>query len=99
MIRVGEMLRLPLFAEAEVIAGARGVDRYVCSVDVIEVPDAENWIIPDCFLFTTAYAFKDAPEALCRLIRAGIDRRVSGFGIKLGRFIDDLPIEAYRIAN
>ena len=99
MIRVGEMLRLPLFAEAEVIAGANGVDRRVCSVDVIEVPDAENWIIPDCFLFTTAYAFKDAPEALCRLIRAGIDRRVSGFGIKLGRFIDDLPIEAYRIAN
>ncbi len=99
MIRVGEMLRLPLFAEAEVIAGARGVDRYVCSVDVIEVPDAENWIIPDCFLFTTAYAFKDEPEALCRLIRAGVERRVSGFGIKLGRFIDDLPPEAYRIAD
>ena len=99
MITVEEMLRLPLFSEALIIAGAKGIGRCVRSVDVIEVPDAENWIIPDCFLFTTAYAFKDAPDALCRLIRAGVERRISGFGIKLGRFIEDLPGEAYRIAD
>ena len=90
MFTVEEMLKLSIFDGAEVLAGENGLSRKVKFIDFIEVPDAYRWLAKDTFKFTTGYAFRETPGMLTELIRAYIGGNVSGFGIKLGRFIDAL---------
>lgn len=99
MFTVEEMLKLSIFDGASVLAGENGLSRKVKFIDFIEVPDAYRWLSKETFKFTTGYAFRETPGMLTELIRAYIGGNVSGFGIKLGRFIDSLPQEIYVMAN
>lgn len=96
---VDDLLRLSIFDGASILAGESGLGRDVKFIDFIEVPDAYRWLAKDTFIFTAGYAFRDTPDALTELIRVYLSGGVSGFGIKLGRFIDFLPDEIYEMAN
>ena len=99
MFTVEDLLKLSIFDGASVLAGEGGLGRKVKFIDFIEVPDAYRWLAKDTFIFTAGYAFRDTPDALTELIRVYLSGGVSGFGIKLGRFIDFLPDEIYVMAN
>lgn len=99
MISVREMLKLPALSGSYLLAGQNGLDRKIKYLDILEVPDAENWLAPDEFLLTTAFAFKDSEDGLKKIITAGADKKVAGFGIKLGRYINVLPEQVIQIAN
>lgn len=99
MISVRRLLELPGFLGSSVLAGQKGLDRKIEYIDVLEVPDAENWLAPHEFLLTTAFAFKSNERGLKRLIEIGAERNVAGFGIKLGRFIDTLYASTLETAD
>lgn len=99
MFTVDDLLKLSIFDGAAVLAGESGLAREVKFIDFVEVPDAYRWLAKDTFIFTAGYAFRDTPDALTELIRVYLSGGVSGFGIKLGRFIDFLPDEIYDMAN
>lgn len=99
MITVRRLLELPVFLGSSVLAGQKGLDRKIKYIDVLEVPDAENWLAPYEFLLTTAFAFKSNERGLKRLIEIGAERNVAGFGIKLGRFIDTLYASTLETAD
>jgi PucR family transcriptional regulator, purine catabolism regulatory protein len=65
----------------------RAVDR----LNVMEVPDILPWVKPQELLLTTGYPLREDPAALVSLI-AGLDERgVSALGVKLGRYLHELP--------
>jgi PucR family transcriptional regulator, purine catabolism regulatory protein len=94
-----EVLRTPVLEGCEVLAGEAGLDRLVARLNVMEVPDIGPWVKPDEFLLTTAYPLRDRPEALPGLVADLDDAGLAGLGIKLGRYLDEVPAEMLAVAD
>lgn len=96
---VAEMLQFPGLEGCHVLAGQTGLGRLTSKVNVVDVPDIHKWIRGGEFLITTAYFAKDNPSELADLIRRVNAVGAAALGIKLLRFIDDVPAEVIRVAN
>jgi PucR family transcriptional regulator, purine catabolism regulatory protein len=82
-----------------VLAGDAGLDRLVARLNVMEVPDIGPWVKPDEFLLTTAYPLRDRPDALPGLVADLDDAGLAGLGIKLGRYLDEVPADMLAVAD
>ena len=91
MFRVQDLLELPSFLDAAVVAGSSGLDRIVGDLSVMEVPDIESYVRPGGFLLTTLYPFSGQPDSLEHLILRLDAARLSGIGVKLNRYVWDIP--------
>ncbi len=47
MIKLREILSMPVFRNFRVVAGEGGIDREVGTVSVMDAPDIYKWRIPD----------------------------------------------------
>lgn len=93
------VLDLEVLTGATVLAGASGLGRVVSRVNVMEVPDVLPYVRVDELLLTTGYALREDPERLTDLVRDLHARDVAALGIKLGRYVDELPASALRLAD
>ncbi len=93
MITVRQLFDLPVFQGSEILAGEKGVDHPVRCIDIAEVPDPSLWLDPGVFILTTAYAFHKEKRSLMFFLESLVRSRAAGLGIKLGRFLDELPRE------
>lgn len=94
-----EVLTVPALSGYRIAAGAGGLDRMVRRMNVMEVPDILPWVKPNEFLLTTAYPFRDDPAQLTGLLPALAERDLSGLGVKLGRYLDELPTDLITAAD
>lgn len=92
-ISVADVLRLPAFGGVKVIAGAAGLERPVERANVMEVPDIMAWVKPRELLLTTGYPLRETPAGFAGLVAALDDAGVSALGVKLHRYLDELPAE------
>jgi len=90
-ITMREVLARPSMAGATVLAGASGLDRVVRYVNMMEVPDVLQWTKADELLLTTGYPLRSTPEKLDDFVTALDERGLAGLGVKLGRYLDELP--------
>ena len=88
------VLALDVLAGSRVLAGQAGLDRPVTRVNVMEVPDVLPYVRPDELLVTTGYALRENPEQLGSLVRQLHRRGVAALGVKLGRYLDEMPQSA-----
>jgi PucR family transcriptional regulator, purine catabolism regulatory protein len=88
------VLALDVLAGSRVLAGRAGLDRPVTRVNVMEVPDVLPYVRPDELLVTTGYALRENPERLGSLVRQLHRRGVAALGVKLGRYLDEMPQSA-----
>jgi purine catabolism regulator len=93
------LLRLPVFSGAVVVAGNNGLDREVNTVNMMDAPDIIPYLKKDELLVTTAFHLKDNLPSLLELIKEMQKQGCAGIGIKTKRFLHDLPIEAIKLAN
>ena len=96
---VAEMLQFPTFSGLQVLAGFDGLSRQVSTVTVMDAPDIYNWIKGGEFLITSAYAMKDDVINLIGLLEKLDQAGVAAFGIKISRFIRQLPQSVLDTAN
>lgn len=97
-LSVSEVLELPALAGATVLAGAGGLARLVSRVNVMEVPDVLPWTNPDQLLLTTGYPLRQTGD-LGSFVADLHARGLAALGIKLNRYLDELPAEALRRAD
>ncbi len=90
-ISVREALRLPSLARGRLVAGARGLDRRITSVNMMEVPDIGAYVRAGELLVTTAYPLRDDAAALDELVGMLASRDLAGLALKPRRYIDALP--------
>ena len=105
-VTVREVLDVDCLVDSAVIAGQVGMGRSVTRVNVMEVPDVVDWVKPNELLVTTGFSIvssiadeagrSDAFEQLVRDLR---DRDVAALGVKLGRYIDEVPHAAVAAAD
>jgi hypothetical protein len=98
-ITVKEALNIGRLKEGKVVAGEKGLDRIVSYVDILEVPDAINWLRGEELLLTTGYAIKDKPDVQENLILELARLNAAGIVIKLNRFLNDIPEKMIEKAN
>ncbi|WP_407267739.1 PucR family transcriptional regulator [Radiobacillus sp. PE A8.2] len=94
-----DVLLIPHFNEAVVLAGSKGMHRTISRVNVMEVPDVVDWVRPGEFLITSGFPFQDHPEIITDLIPQLVDKGVAAFGIKTKRYIDKIPDRALELAD
>jgi purine catabolism regulator len=98
-MRLSELLDLPVFNGAVLIAGKYSVDREVNTVNMMDAPDIIYFLKKDELLVTTAFHFKDDLDSLLLLIREMNKQGCSGLGIKTKRFLQEIPESAISLAN
>lgn len=99
MIKLREILEMPVFSEFKIVAGHGGLDREVGTVSVMDAPDIDKWMKGGEFLITSGYVLKDRP-AYIRSLLINLDKGgASALGVKFDRFIHDFPPEALRTAD
>ncbi|MPZ93475.1 MAG: PucR family transcriptional regulator [Propionibacteriales bacterium] len=90
-LTVRDALTVPALTGARVLAGAEGLDRVVHRGNIMEVPDILPWVKPHELLLTTGYPLRNTPYGLPELVTELDARQLSALGVKLHRYIDELP--------
>jgi purine catabolism regulator len=98
-VSIGEIISLEAFKSSDIIAGDKGINRPVTKVNVMEVPDIVPWLQSGELLLTTAYSIKDNVYKLNDLIPKMHEIGVAGLGIKMKRYIEELPASVLDLAN
>ncbi|MEW6621523.1 MAG: PucR family transcriptional regulator ligand-binding domain-containing protein [Bacillota bacterium] len=98
-ISVAEVLLLPPFENANVIAGKKGLSRIIKGVTVVDTPDVGQWLKGGELLLTTAYVIKEQPEKLNQLIKDVHCKQAAAIAIKLKRFINNVPKSVIALAD
>jgi len=90
-ITIREALELAPLRKSQVLTGDVGLERTISAVTVMDAPDIVNWLTGNEFVITSGYSLKDNPLSLETLIGDLARTNVAGLGIKLRRFIDEVP--------
>ncbi|MGH4140881.1 PucR family transcriptional regulator [Clostridium sp.] len=98
-ISLEKLLTLETLCGSEILGGATGISNRVTKVNVMEVPDILEWVSEGEFLVTTAYSIKDNINILLELIPKLNAKGVAGLGIKVGRYVSELPREVIKLAD
>ncbi len=98
-ISVDEMLAFDVLKNAKILAGSGGLERRVTRINVMEVPDIVDWVGEGEFLLTTAYSIKDELNILKNLIPELDNKGLAGIGIKMKRYVEEIPTEIIELAN
>jgi Purine catabolism regulatory protein-like family. len=98
-MKLEDLLNTPTLKNVRIAAGEAGLSRTVESVNMMDSPDVLSYLRPNELTLTTAYAIKDEPGILSRLITEMAVRGGSGLGIKTKRYLEHIPEEAKQAAN
>lgn len=90
-LTVRDVLGLEAMRGAHLLAGARGLDRPVRSATVMDAPDGALWFKPDEIAFTSTYPLITLRDRLEPFIADLAERGVAGLGVKLTRYMTEIP--------
>lgn len=98
-MKLDDLLKLPVFDGATVVAGGKSLNREVHTVNMMDAPDIVPYLKKNELLVTTAFHFKDDLPALLELIRQMSTQECAALGIKSKRFLGNIPESAVRLAD
>lgn len=99
VLRLREIMSMPVFQGFRLVAGEGGIDREVGTVSVMDAPDIYKWMKGGEFLITSGYVVKDCPEYIRSLI-INLDKGgAAALGVKFDRFIHEFPEDALKAAD
>lgn len=83
----------------KLISGEGGLDRDISTVSVMDAPDVYRWMRGGEFLVTSGYVLKESNVNLLELIQQLYEVGISGFGIKIERYIHALTEDVIQLSN
>jgi purine catabolism regulator len=96
---VAKVLEIDALRGSRVLAGHTGLDRTVQRLNVMEVPDILPWVKPGELMLTTGYPLRHDPDALAQLVCALDEIGLAALGVKLNRYLDEVPAPALAEAD
>ena len=90
-ICVRDILKSESFKGFELLAGHGGLDNQIQGIAVMDAPDGFKWTHGRELLITSGYVFTQNPGLIEEIIESGDLKKISAAGIKLGRFINEIP--------
>lgn len=99
-MNVSDVLLLPSFAGAQVIAGHTGLTNEVSTAMVVEAPDIDVWGKPGQLLITSFYAFENLNGAgLERFFDTASSVGIGGLVFKPERLLSEAPQRVIALCN
>lgn len=98
-LTVKEALKLDVFKSASLLAGEKGLGRYIEKVTILDSPDISSWVSGNELIVTNAYVLKAEAASQEQIINGLIDKGCSAMAIKLGRYINTIPQHIIDLAN
>lgn len=99
MLTIKDLLQIKSIDGMRIIAGEQGINNVVSIVNIMENPDAFDWLTPNELLLSTGYIFKDNEELQNRIIKELAEINCSGLCIKMHRYFDEIPQNMIDLAN
>src|SRR5260370_37493280 len=90
-MKLVQVLRLPVWQQTRVVAGATGLEHEVRWVHMVDHPDLLPWVQAGQLLLTTVYTWPREEEGQRALIRALVSLNLTGVGLAVRGFIDLFP--------
>lgn len=90
VLTVAELLADEVMQGAELIAGDAGLERPISAVNVMTVPDIDQWVRQHEFLLATGYPLPRTAEGQVQLLRDLNALGLAGLGVKLDRYLPEL---------
>lgn len=88
-----------MFQDFSLLAGEKAADKELTSVTVIDAPDIGTYIKGGEFVLSTGYAFRNDMNLLIQQVEQMSRSGACAFGIKLDRYIKELPEELVSYAE
>ncbi|HDR4463832.1 TPA: PucR family transcriptional regulator ligand-binding domain-containing protein [Bacillus cereus] len=98
-MKLYDIMKIPIFDQAKLIAGHKGVEQEVYTVNMMDAPDIIHFLKKNELLVTSAYHFKDDMYALRELIIQMKKQGCTALGIKTKRFLQEIPEEIISLAD
>jgi len=99
MLSVEEILKDPLFDQAQIVAGRGGVARQVLWMHSASVPDAPDWLNGGELVITTLFNMPQTIDEQCQYIQKMAEQDVAGLLLSVGRYINQAPTHLIQIAD
>lgn len=99
MLTVQDLLEIKAIEGLKIIAGEKGINNEISIVNIIENPDALDWLTPNELLLSTGYIFKDNVEFQNKIIKELSENNCAGLVVKTKRYLDKLPPNMIAEAN
>lgn len=99
MLKVKDLLTINAIDGLRVVAGEAGLENEISLVNIMENPDAFDWLSPNELLLSTGYIFKDNVELQNRIIKELSEINCSGLVVKTKRYFEELPKNMIEKAN
>lgn len=96
---VKDVLGLNAMQGSHVLAGHKGLTRQVKSVTILDAPDATLWLRGGELALTSTFPLNQHYANLNRFIPELVARDVAGLGVKLSRYMRQLPHQMIQQAN
>ncbi len=80
------------------IAGDTSLSIPITGINIMDNPDVFPWLTRGAFILSTGYFFTNS-QISDSIIRTLVDKGSSGLGIKMNRFIKELPVSMIEQAN
>ena len=85
--------------DTPVFAGHAGLDNTINTVSFIDAPSSLERLNGGEVILTTAFLFRENDEMQLEFVQKLVEMGVVALGVKIGRFIDELPQAAIAYAN
>lgn len=92
-------MKRPLFKQAKIVAGEKGINREIAWVHILEIPNATPFVNPKDLILTTGLGFQQNPQIRLAYIKELINRNAAGLCVELGEYLPSLPKDMIDIAN
>lgn len=79
------------------LCGQHGANHNINYIDIVEIPGGAAWISPGNFVITTGF-FIQSDSDFEQLLRLLIDNGSSGLGIKIGKYVKDIPESVFKLS-
>lgn len=90
-MKIRELLLLKSIKGSDLLVGEDFLNREVTGVNVMEVPDIENWVKEGEFLVTSGYSYRANPEQFAMIMPNLLEKGVPAIGIKRKRYFASIP--------
>lgn len=98
-LTVEEVLKRPLFQNAEVIAGRQGLSRAIRWVHILESPRRGNFLNGGELVLSTGVGFGQDPEKRLTYLHELIHHKTAGLCIELGEYITNITPDMIELAD
>lgn len=99
MISLNEILKTDIFTNCKVLSGVKNLNKPIKTVSILETAEFRNYIIPNSLVLTTMYLIKNNLSLFEELIYSLHEKDCPGIVIKLGKYINEIPLSIIDLAN